>query len=116
MSSTNQKNQSFDILINKTNNSKLSNQKSFFEKDFNNFQNMKVDDSIFKKQLMFSNMNNKKRKFSELLNTSNSTYPTMNTNINKSKNSILQENRKDYLYILKKEKKKFKRYFQTKIK
>ena len=47
MSSTNQKNQSFDILINKTNNSKLSNQKSFFEKDFNNFQNMKVDDSIF---------------------------------------------------------------------
>lgn len=83
MSSSTQKNQNFDILLSKPNTSQISAQKSFFGHDFSNLKNFTFEDSKFKKNLMFSNINNKKRRFSEILNTSNSTFPTNNTLIKK---------------------------------
>ena len=100
MSSSTQKNQNFDILLSKPNTSQTSAQKSFFGHDFSNLKNFTFEDSKFKKNLLFSNINNKKRRFSEILNTSNSTFPTNNTLIKKNRNSYIPEIKKDNLNLI----------------
>ena len=100
MTSSTQKNQNFDILLSKPNTNQTSDKKSFFGHDFSNLKNFNFEDSKFKTNLIFSNINNRKRRFSEIVNTANTTFPTNNTLIKKNRNSYVPEIKKDNLNII----------------